>query len=144
MDKGAWTKEPTAEAYGQSLRGFGVNLLVTDIATQIDFASRVLMATCLMQNDQFAILQYGQSQWMLHQDSTYKKHPLSGLLAHQEGRGIGVELRLYDTDPDLAEARARERGDTVLAGSLDKPHGMRECYLLGPDGYCWVLSKPTG
>jgi hypothetical protein len=28
----------------------------------------------------------------------------------------------------------------VLAGSLDKAHGMREAYILDADGYLWVPS----
>ena len=58
------------------------------------------------------------------------------------GRGAGVELRLYGVDPDQAEARARAAGQVVLAGSADKPHGLRECYLLDEDGYTWVPSRP--
>ena len=53
-------------------------------------------------------------------------------------RGAGAELRLYGLDPDAAEARARARGDAVLAASADKPHGLRECFLVDPDGYVWV------
>ena len=37
-----------------------------------------------------------------------------------------------------AEARARSQGFTVLAGSIDKPHGLRECVILDDDGYAWV------
>jgi hypothetical protein len=59
-----------------------------------------------------------------------------------EGRGAGAELRLYGRDPDAAEAVARdladEMGGVVLAGAADKPHGVREVYLLDPEGYCWV------
>ena len=29
-------------------------------------------------------------------------------------------------------------GYTVLAGAMDKPHGLREVYLLDQDGYLWV------
>ena len=54
-----------------------------------------------------------------------------------EGRGAGVELRLYGCDPDAAEPRARALGYTVLAGSMDKPHGLRECVLIDDDGYAW-------
>ena len=39
---------------------------------------------------------------------------------------------------DVAEAKARELGFTVLAGSIDKPHGLRECVILDDDGYAWV------
>jgi hypothetical protein len=34
--------------------------------------------------------------------------------------------------------RARAAGAIVLAGSLDKPHGLREAYILDDDGSVWV------
>jgi len=61
-----------------------------------------------------------------------------------ELRGAGVEIRLYGADPDRIEARARERGHLVLSASLDKPHGLRECHLVGPEGYIFVPSKSIG
>ena len=57
-------------------------------------------------------------------------------------RGAGVELRLYQKDPDAFEARAKKKGYKVLRTSLDRPHGLRECYLLDLDGYFWVASAP--
>ena len=62
----------------------------------------------------------------------------TGIVAGLEARGAGVELRLYGCDPDVAEAKARELGFTILAGSIDKPHGLRECVILDDDGYAWV------
>ncbi len=32
----------------------------------------------------------------------------------------------------------------VLAETSDKPHGLRECYLVDPDGYVWVPGVPSG
>jgi hypothetical protein len=40
------------------------------------------------------------------------------------------------------ETLARDGGYTVLAGALDKSHGLREAYILNPDGYCWVPDIP--
>ena len=54
--------------------------------------------------------------------------------------GICVELRVYGSDPDLAEANAKAGGWTVLAGSLDKPHGLRECMIIDDEGYVWIPS----
>jgi uncharacterized glyoxalase superfamily protein PhnB len=79
---------------------------------------------------------------MLHADHTYLDHPLQGSLGAGEARGIGAELRLHGRDPDAAEAAARAGGFTVLAASRDKPHGLREAYILDPDGYCWVADVP--
>lgn len=132
----------SAVDYGKSLRGFGANLLVRDVEASKDFAEQVLGAGTVYWNEDFAVLRAGEAQWMLHADHTYGDNPLLGFVEGVEGRGRGVELHLYERDPDEAEAAARARGDIVLAGSRDKPHGVRECYLLDPDGYCWVASRP--
>ena len=71
---------------------------------------------------------------------SYKDNALSGIVQGAETRGIGVELRIYGSDPDVAEARARAGGWTVLAGSLDKPHGLRECMIIDDEGYVWIPS----
>jgi hypothetical protein len=77
---------------------------------------------------------------MLHADHSYSHHPMSGIVAGTDTRGAGIEIRVYGLDPDKVEARARECGDHVLAGSLDKPHGLRECFIVDPEGYVWVPS----
>ena len=128
----------SAPDYGRSLRGFGVNLLVSDVARAAAFQTDVLGVELVYQDQDFAVLTHGGHQWMLHADHTYGEHPLLALTGDGAIRGAGAELRLYDVDPDAAEARARARGGTVLAASADKPHGLRECFLADPDGYIWV------
>jgi hypothetical protein len=65
---------------------------------------------------------------------------MSGIVAGAESRGAGVEIRVYGLDPDKVEARARGRGDHILAGSIDKPHGLRECHVVDLEGYVWAPS----
>ena len=132
-----------APAYGRTLTGLGVNLLVADVGSSVAFAEAVLGATTVYADPDFAVLRRDGMEWMLHADHTYDRHPLSGLVAGIEGRGAGVELRVHGVDPDDAERRAREAGYTVLASALDKPHGLREAYILDPDGYCWVPDVPA-
>jgi hypothetical protein len=36
---------------------------------------------------------------------------------------------------------ARKQDHVVLAASMDKPHGLRECHVVGPGGYVFVPSK---
>jgi hypothetical protein len=90
----------------------------------------------------FAVLRYDDVSWILHADHTYLAHPLHPSLADDGPRGVGAELRLHGRDPDAAEAAARRLGFTVLAGTTDKPHGLREVYLLDTDGYLWVADVP--
>ncbi len=128
----------SADEYGRGLAGLGVNLLVGDVAASVAFAETVLAATKVYADPDFAVLRHGEAEWMLHADHTYEDNPLIGLVRGVEGRGAGVELRLHGRDPDAAEAAARKFGHVVLAGAADKPHGLREAFILDPDGYCWV------
>jgi catechol 2,3-dioxygenase-like lactoylglutathione lyase family enzyme len=131
----------SAPAFGHSLKGFNVNLLVRNVRAAVAFETEVLGVTLVHQDPDFAVLSHGGTVWMLHADHTYDKHPLSPLLGDGAPRGLGCELRLYDLDPDACEARARARGCEVLQASSDKPHGLRECYILDPDNYLWVPGK---
>ncbi len=127
-----------ADAYGRSLSGVGVNILVRDVARACAFLEDVLGLEGVYGDADFAVLRHDGQDLILHADHTYSEHPLLALTGDGALRGVGVELRLYGIDPDAAEARARARGDTVLAETRDKPHGLRECYLVDPDGYVWV------
>ena len=130
--------------YGRSLRGLGFNLLVSDVSRAVRFATQVLGATSFYDDEDFAAMKLNGGDFMLHADHTYKGHPLAGVLAGVTGRGAGVELRVYGCDPDVAEAQARAGGWTVLAGTLDKPHGLRECAILDDEGYCWMPGVAVG
>lgn len=132
-----------APAYSRELTGLTVNLLVRDLPRATAFAREVLGAAVVYEDPDFAAVEGFGSKWCLHADHTYNDHPLSGSLAETPVRGIGAELRLIGCDPDAAVERARTNGFAVLAGSLDKPHGMREAYLLDGEGYCWVPSVPA-
>ncbi|MCP8939799.1 hypothetical protein NK718_14820 [Alsobacter sp. SYSU M60028] len=139
------TGEPwmPADAYGRSLTGLSVNLLVRDMARALQFAREVLDATLVYGDADFAVLRRGAAEWMLHADHTYRDHPLHGSLAAGDARGVGAELRLHGRDPDAAEAAARALGFVVMAGSMDKPHGLRECHIVDDEGYVWVPDTPS-
>ncbi|MGE0004538.1 MAG: hypothetical protein AB7S92_02995 [Parvibaculaceae bacterium] len=129
---------PAPELGRSFRRGLGVNLLMRDVMEGVRFAQDVLGATILHASEDFAAIRFGESVWMLHHDRTYRGNAALGLVQDLEGRGAGIELRLYGCPPDEAEARARAQGFTVLAGSIDKPHGLRECVILDHEGYAWV------
>lgn len=129
--------------HGPTLAGAGVNLLVADIERARAFVDAVLELELVYTDPDIAVVRYGGSEWLLHADHTYDRHPLRGFVDGLEGRGAGIELRLYRyPDPDAAERRARDHGYVVLQGCADKPHGLRECFLLDADGYCWVPCRP--
>src|SRR5215467_7384983 len=114
------TNDPWMPApdYGRSLRGLTVNLLVRDVGAALPFHREVLGAEVVYH------------------------HPVHPALTSGRDRGLGAEIRLHGLDPDVAEAAARRLGYTVLAPATDKPHGLREAYLLDTDGYLWVPDVP--
>lgn len=138
------TKQPwmRADDFGRSLpRGVGLNLLVTEVAPAETFLREVLGATTIHADEDFAAIDLLGSILMLHADHSYLDHEMSGVTAGVEARGAGIEIRLYRADPDGAEALARAHGHPILAASIDKPHGLRECHIVGPDGYVFVPSR---
>ena len=136
----------SADEYGRGLKGIGINLLVKDVLRSVAFAKDVLGAVAVTADKDFAVLIYRHgriaAEWMLHADGTYHSNPMLGLLSDVSIRGAGAEIRLYDCDPDEAAARAKAGGYHVLQEPADKPHGLREAYILDPDGYCWVPGVP--
>jgi uncharacterized glyoxalase superfamily protein PhnB len=126
--------------YGRSLKGLGFNLIVNDLERAIHFTSQVIQAEVFFRTDAFAAMILSGQHFMLHIPSSYRGNELHPTLMSDAPRGVGIELRCYHVDPDAAEARARDLGYTVLAGSLDKPHGLRECMILDDDGFVWIPS----
>ncbi len=131
----------SAEDFGASLTGLGVNILVTDVRETAGFLAEVFDMGIHRLSDDFAIVTYGTQVFQLHSDGTYHSNPLQGLLPENPPRGAGLELRLYDSDPERAVAKAKAAGGTILQEPTDKPHGLREAYILDRDGYAWVPSR---
>jgi len=134
-------EKPAGDPYGRGLRGFGVNLLVADVLAQVRFLVEVLGVEQVYSDPDFAIMRHDGTDFMLHADGTYHSNPALSLTGENGLRGAGVELRLYGIDADAAVVRAREFGAHVLQEATDKPHGLRECYIIGPEGYLWVPGR---
>lgn len=132
----------SADAFGRSLAGFGINLLTRDVAAECAFLERCLGFQTTRANADFAILRRGEMVMMLHHDRTYKGHPSIDLLPEAGARGAGAELHLYDCNPDRAVRAAEAAGGAILQEPRDKPHGLREAFILSPAGYVWVPSQP--
>ena len=143
------------EDFGHSLSGLGINLLVRDVRRQCAFLTEVFGMTAHQVSDDFAILRYGEQVFQIHSDGTYHANPLLGLLpetpprgagpgrwdATEAPRGAGIEIRLYETDPDAAVDKAEAADATILQAPTDKPHGLREAYILCENGYAGVPSR---
>lgn len=137
-------EQTDADSFGRSLRGIGINLLVRDVPAEVAFLETVFGMKGHQVSKDFAIVTYDGQVFQLHSDDTYADNPLLGLLPENPPRGAGIEIRLYDTDPDAAVARAEAAGVTILQAPADKPHGLREAYILCDNGYAWVPSRPKG
>lgn len=131
-----------ADSFGKSLRGIGINMLVTDVLGTCAFLETIFDLKAFQKSKDFAIVQYGDQVFQLHSDSTYHSNPLLALVPENPPRGGGMEIRLYNSDPDQAVARAADTGATILQEPTDKPHGLREAFILCADGYAWVPSRP--
>jgi predicted enzyme related to lactoylglutathione lyase len=131
-----------AADFGRELRGLGLNVLTRDVKGLASFLKDVFDMAAHRVTEDFAIMTYGGQVFQIHGDHTYHSHPLPSLIPESGPRGGGLEIRLYDTDPDEAAARAELAGGTVLQGPVNKPHGTRECAILCPNGYAWMPSRP--
>lgn len=131
-----------ADEFGRALpRGLGLNLLVPDIEPMRQFCADVLGGRIVYADADFCVVDLAGSILLLHADHTYRDQEMFGVFDGVEARGIGAEIRVYGVDPDAIEARARSAGHVVLSGSIDKPHGLRECHIVGPSGYVFVPGK---
>ena len=134
----------SAVDFGRSLRGIGLNILVREVPGLCTFLQDVFKLEVHRQSADFAIVSYHGQVFQLHADHTYHSHPLPSLLPENGARGSGIEIRLYDTDPDDAAALAEkhDHSATLLEPPTNKPHGLRECIILCENGYAWTPSRP--
>jgi hypothetical protein len=132
-----------AAKFGHSLTGISVNLLVRDVLAEAAFLTEVFEVKAHRLSKDFAIMTHAGMVFQLYSDGTFADHPLYNLLPESGPRGAGIELRLHESDPDLAVQRVQLRGDAVvLSEPADKlGHGLREAVILCPNGYAWVPSR---
>tara|TARA_B100001093_G_scaffold451853_1_gene459560 strand:+ start:156 stop:587 length:432 start_codon:yes stop_codon:yes gene_type:complete len=127
-----------ASDYSRELIGLTVNLLVNNISKATQFSANVIEAKIIYEDIDFAAIEGFGSKWCFHADHTYDKNPLTNFVSLKNKRGNGIELRLLGCEPDRAEMRAINYGFKVISKSQNKPHGLRECYIIDSSGYCWV------
>ena len=132
----------SADAFGRSLSGIGLNLLTRDVRGLAGFLSDVFGLSVHRLSEDFALVRHGAMMMQLHSDATFARHPLPGLIPENPPRGGGVQLYLFGIDPDAAIARAQAAGHVVLEPATDKPHGLREGTILSPEGYAFSPAIP--
>ncbi len=132
----------SAEDFGQSLSGIGVNLLSPDVGALVAFLTGIFDLTAHRVSADFAIIRHGDMMMQIHADATYGAHPLLSLVPETPPRGGGLQLYLFGIDPDAAIARATTLGHIVLEPAADKPHGLREATILSPEGYAFSPAMP--
>ena len=123
----------SAPDFGRSLSGLGLNLLVRDVPRMVAFLKDVFGMTAHQASRDFAILRYGVQVFQLHSDPTFANHPLTALLPEAGPRGAGIELRLYETDPDAAVAAAgppRLWRDDPSGSNEQAARATRGCHTL--------------
>jgi catechol 2,3-dioxygenase-like lactoylglutathione lyase family enzyme len=98
-----------ADRYGRELPAFTVNLIVRDVPRAVGFQTEVLGARVHYADPDFAALNMGGVELMLHADHTYDKHPWSAPLTRGERRGLGAELRVRRRSRRSRAARAGAR-----------------------------------
>ena len=133
-----------ADEYGRGLPKFTLNLLVRDVAEAIPFYKDVLQATVRYADADFAAMEIGGTEFMLHADHAYDQHPLHERVHGVVVRGIGAEIRVMGIDPDAAEERAKNFGAEIVQEARDFPHGWRDVMLADVDGYVWAVGIPIG
>lgn len=130
-------------SFGRSLEGLGLNILAIDVPRLTRFLEEVFNMRSYQVTQDFSILVYVNQIFQIHADHTYHSHPLPQLISETGMRGGGIEIRLYETDPDDATMRAKhhEHNSTILQPPTNKPHGLRECVILCENGYAWIPSR---
>lgn len=122
--------------------GLGVVLWTTDI----DALSRFLVAvggmTLEAQHPGFASLCIDGARISLHNDEAYRGHPWYEALAREGvARGIGTEIRIRVHDVDRAYSSALRLGGLPIEAPCEVDD-IRECQVMGPDGYLLSLWQP--
>ena len=131
-----------AEEVGKSLTGLGVNIIMKSPEQTAQFLETVFELYPSQLSADFALILYQDDIFQLHSDKSFAAHPSYPHLPENPPRGAGIEIRLYNSDPDQACAKAQAYGCMVLQPATVKPHGLREATILCPDGYMWVPSRP--
>ena len=85
-------KKAEAVEFGRALRNFGLNILVSDVATTVLFLEQVLQMKTHRSNRDFAVLESHQTYFQLHADHTYHSIPYFHCCHRPETVGLASNL----------------------------------------------------
>ena len=108
-----------AGVFGAGLRGLGLNIVVRDVRTTAAFLETVFGMGIHRLSADFAIVTYGDTVFQLHSDGTYASNPLLALLPENPPRGCGIELRLYDSDPEAEYQETVHKSNAIRRAAAD-------------------------
>ncbi len=132
----------SAEKFDKSLTGLGVTIIVKNPARTAQFLEAIFELYPSQLSADFGLIRYQGDIFELHGDKSFATHPSYPHLPENPPRGAGIEIHLYNSDPDQACAKAQTYGSLILQLATDKPHGLCEATILCSDGYMWVPSRP--
>ncbi len=120
----------------------GLILWTTDIEGLARFLESVTCLTVEALHPGYASLRFDGASVVLHADEAYRGHPWYDAL-RREGvaRGIGAELRFHVMDVLASYSSALRHGGLAIQAPYDQD-GVRECQVMGPDGYVFSLWQP--
>jgi catechol 2,3-dioxygenase-like lactoylglutathione lyase family enzyme len=121
---------------------FGLVLWTTDIAALSSFLESVTPMRIEFRHPGFASLRANGWQIRLHADEAYRGHPWYEALAREGvARGIGAEIRMRVDDVEESYLTALKLGGLAIEAPCEVD-GIRECQVMGPDGYVFSLFQP--
>ena len=134
----------SAGVLGRSLSGVGVNLLCRDVPATARFLQAAFGLAVHQAGQDFALIAHDGALVQLHSDASFRAHPALHLIPEAGPRGGAVQVYLFGVDPDAAAARAPAAGGLVIEPPADKPHGLREATILGPEGHAFspAIARP--
>ncbi len=97
----------SAEEFGKSLTGLGVNIIVKSPEQTAQFLETVFELYPSQLGADFALILYQDYIFQLHSNKSFAAHPSYPHLPENPPRGTGIELRLYNSDPDQACTKAQ-------------------------------------
>ncbi len=122
--------------------GLGLILWTTDIAGLAQFLQLVAGLELAELHPGYALLRLGRAEVVLHADEAYRGHPWHDALGREGvARGIGAELRFRVGDVSARYDAALRIGGLAIQAPYDQD-GLRDCQVMGPDGFLLSLWQP--